>query len=145
MEIDYRAMVLECLRENATNMRIEHEDLGRRISIALEKSRESLACIENMNMELRKMKETVLTSLGNLNEPEPDSEFEIKSTVSRLLNRLSATVADYSLDYEFSPEIITILLGEPGQGVLDEQVKPDLAEEPAAEKKDSNQPATEQE
>lgn len=143
MEIDYRAMVLECLRENATNMRVEHEDLGRRISIALEKSRESLACIENMNMELRKMKETVLSSLGNLNSL-PDSELEIKSTVRRLLNRLSATVADYSLDYEFSPEIIEILLGEPGQGVLDEQDNPDSVEEPAAEEKDSDQPATEQ-
>ncbi|XP_017019506.1 uncharacterized protein [Drosophila kikkawai] len=55
----YRSVVLECLRENASNMREEHQNLATRINIALAHSRANLLSVEKINQELKKMKVTV--------------------------------------------------------------------------------------
>ncbi|XP_017040309.1 uncharacterized protein LOC108087457 [Drosophila ficusphila] len=86
MSVSVRTMFLNCLRENAANMRREHVDLGNRIAIALEKSRASLVSIEMMNLELRRMKESVhnvITNMrGNIADSDLDVELDFK-TVSQ--------------------------------------------------------------
>ncbi|KAH8293872.1 hypothetical protein KR054_005875 [Drosophila jambulina] len=62
----YRSVVLDCLRENACNMRQEHQDLASRISIALEHSRTNLLNVEKLNLELQKMKVTVSDAMLNI-------------------------------------------------------------------------------
>jgi len=62
-----RSIWLQCLRENATNMRLEHEDLGRRIAVSLASSQKALVDIENLNQELLKMKDTIHNAISNVN------------------------------------------------------------------------------
>ncbi|XP_017122919.1 uncharacterized protein LOC108143180 [Drosophila elegans] len=75
--IAVRSMFLNCLRENASNMRLEHEDLGRRIAISLANSRKTLANIENMNLELQKMKITIHDALNTILVAEFDLEDQL--------------------------------------------------------------------
>ncbi|EDW70236.1 uncharacterized protein [Drosophila virilis] len=62
--IEHRLMILECLRENSSNMRIEQENLRERISQALVRARTSLMCIRQLNIELQEMKVTVENALA---------------------------------------------------------------------------------
>lgn len=57
--IEQRLVLLECLRENATNMRIEQQAIRDRISIAIDKARRNLSHIRRLNDELIQMKLTV--------------------------------------------------------------------------------------
>ncbi|EDX10458.1 GD14499 [Drosophila simulans] len=61
-----RSIWLECLRENAINMRLEHEDLGRRIAVSLASSQKALLDIDNLNQELTKMKDTIHNAISNV-------------------------------------------------------------------------------
>lgn len=58
-KIEQRLVLLECLRENATNMRIEQQAIRDRISIAIDKARRNLSHIRRLNDELIQMKLTV--------------------------------------------------------------------------------------
>lgn len=58
-------MILECLRENSANMRIEQANLRDRITQALVRARTSLLCIRQLNIELQEMKLTVDNALAN--------------------------------------------------------------------------------
>ncbi|XP_052848516.1 uncharacterized protein LOC128259921 [Drosophila gunungcola] len=101
--IAVRSMFLNCLRENASNMRLEHEDLGRRIAISLANSRKTLANIENMNLELQKMKETIHDALNTIRR---DATYENKSC-RMLLNILFIVVAEFDLEAKLDPKIVT--------------------------------------
>ncbi|KAH8234820.1 hypothetical protein KR032_003748 [Drosophila birchii] len=84
----YRSVVLDCLRENARNMREDHRDLARRISIALEHSRANLLNIEKINLELQKMKVTVNDTMKNIHGT-TNTEYakdECKNLLSNLIN-----------------------------------------------------------
>ncbi|KAH8404538.1 hypothetical protein KR222_011847 [Zaprionus bogoriensis] len=58
-----RLIVLECLRENATNMRIEHQEIRERIATAIVQARHNLLHIRRLNDELNEMKALVENSL----------------------------------------------------------------------------------
>lgn len=58
-DIENRLMILDCLRENSANMRIEQTNLKDRISQALVRARSSLRCIRQLNFELQEMKLSV--------------------------------------------------------------------------------------
>ncbi|XP_034658374.1 uncharacterized protein LOC117895086 [Drosophila subobscura] len=90
MNTSYRCMILECLRENAANMRIEHQALCDRIRIALQTSRESLRRIENMNHQLQEIKVTVHNALASISQPEPA---DVKYVVRDIYNVLADNVA----------------------------------------------------
>ncbi|KAH8378699.1 hypothetical protein KR009_000788, partial [Drosophila setifemur] len=107
-----RTIYLECLRENASNMRREHEDLSDRISCALEKSRASIVSIENMNIELRKMKETVHNALNNISRNGSDETYEINKACRELMTTLVDTVADHDLDTPFDSETYSNIFSE---------------------------------
>ncbi|XP_016965953.1 uncharacterized protein LOC108035072 [Drosophila biarmipes] len=98
-----RSIFLNCLRENATNMRREHEDLGRRIAISLANSRRTLANIENMNHELQKMKETIHNALNNIRR---DANFENKSC-RLLMSILFIVVDEFGVEAKLNPKIVS--------------------------------------
>ncbi|XP_016994455.2 uncharacterized protein [Drosophila takahashii] len=98
-----RSIFLGCLRENATNMRQEHEDLGRRIAISLANSRKTLANIESMNIELQKMKETIHNAINNIRR---DANYENKSC-RLLVNILFIVVEEFGLDANLNPENVS--------------------------------------
>nr|XP_016934352.1 uncharacterized protein LOC108013166 [Drosophila suzukii] len=98
-----RSIFLGCLRENATNMRREHEDLGRRIAISLANSRRTLANIENMNQELQKMKETIHNALNNIRR---DADYENKSC-QLLLSILCIVVDEFGVEAKLNPKIVS--------------------------------------
>lgn len=52
-------IILECLRENSTNTRIEHQEIQSRISTAILEARLNILQIRQLNKELTEMKETV--------------------------------------------------------------------------------------
>lgn len=58
-----RLIILECLRENSTNMRIEHQGIRDRISAAIDQARLNLLHIRRLNEELKEMKVTVENTL----------------------------------------------------------------------------------
>ncbi|TDG51219.1 hypothetical protein AWZ03_002306 [Drosophila navojoa] len=62
-DIESRLMILDCLRENSVNMRIEQMNLKDRISQALVRARSSLLCIRQLNFELQEMKLAVDNAL----------------------------------------------------------------------------------
>ncbi|KAH8363994.1 hypothetical protein KR084_001182, partial [Drosophila pseudotakahashii] len=98
-----RSIFLGCLRENATNMRLEHEDLGRRIAISLANSRKTLVNIEKMNFELQKMKETINNALKNIRR---DANFENRSC-RLLMNILFIVVEEFGLDAKLNPKNVS--------------------------------------
>ncbi|XP_017862568.1 PREDICTED: uncharacterized protein LOC108613546 [Drosophila arizonae] len=63
-DMENRLMVLDCLRENSANMRIEQTNLKDRISQALVRARSSLLCIRQLNFELQEMKLAVDSALA---------------------------------------------------------------------------------
>nr|XP_017109484.2 uncharacterized protein LOC108133899 [Drosophila bipectinata] len=132
-DIETRSMILGCNIENARNARIEQEELARRIAISLIKSREYIEEVRKLQIELAKLKIAVNNSLTN-------SESELHAR--RLLNKLTAIVANLSLLAELTPELIRELLARPDEEDLDEQ---DSIEEPTGEENVSEEPATEQE
>ncbi|XP_030386165.1 uncharacterized protein LOC115632988 [Scaptodrosophila lebanonensis] len=67
-DCELRIMMLGCMRENATNMRLEHQNLRDRIQNALERARASLVTIESLTEKLKEMKQTVQTALDRLDE-----------------------------------------------------------------------------
>jgi len=107
-----RSIFLGCLRENATNMRREHEDLGRRIAISLANSRRTLANIENMNQELQKMKETIHNALNNIRR---DADYENKSC-QLLLSILCIVVDEFGVDAKLNPKIVSQMFIEAHPG-----------------------------
>ncbi|XP_016990425.2 uncharacterized protein LOC108052535 [Drosophila rhopaloa] len=116
-----RSMFLDCLRENAANMRLEHEDLGRRIAISLANSRKTLANIESMNLELQKMKETIHNALNNIQK---DATYENKSC-RMLLRILVIVVNEFDLEAELDPKIVTrMFIDKSFQPALEETLKP---------------------
>ncbi|XP_037720443.1 uncharacterized protein LOC119553862 [Drosophila subpulchrella] len=107
-----RSIFLGCLRENATNMRREHEDLGRRIAVSLANSRRTLANIENMNHELQKMKETIHNALNNIRR---DADYENKSC-QLLLSILCIVVDEFGLEAKLNPKIVSQMFIETVSG-----------------------------
>jgi len=107
-----RSIFLGCLRENATNMRREHEDLGRRIAISLANSRRTLANIENMNQELQKMKETIHNALNNIRR---DADYENKSC-QLLLSILCIVVDEFGVEAKLNPKIVSQMFIEAHPG-----------------------------
>jgi len=95
-----RSIWLQCLRENATNMRLEHEDLGRRIAVSLASSQKALVDIENLNQELLKMKDTIHNAISNVMGYE-------KKCCELLLEILIKIVENNDLDAELNPKMIS--------------------------------------
>lgn len=60
---EQRLNILDCLRENATNMRIEQQRIRDRISAAIVQARINLYQIRKLNDELNEMKESVGSAL----------------------------------------------------------------------------------
>lgn len=60
---EQRLNILDCLRENATNMRIEQQRIRDRISAAIVQARINLYQIRKLNDELNEMKESVGNAL----------------------------------------------------------------------------------
>ncbi|XP_022211322.2 uncharacterized protein LOC111066779 [Drosophila obscura] len=95
MTTSHRCMLLECLRENAANMRIEHQALCDRISIALQTSRESLRRIEAMNHQLQEIKVTVHNALASISEPEPaDVEIVVRDIYNIMADNVVASLSN---------------------------------------------------
>ncbi|XP_017068228.1 uncharacterized protein LOC108105944 [Drosophila eugracilis] len=97
-----RSILLECLRENATNMRVEHEDLGRRIAISLAASRKTLELIENMNVELEQMKHTIQNAINNVRRHE-----YCEDPCQRLLEILFLVVEKFDSDGKLNSKIVS--------------------------------------
>ncbi|XP_062130965.1 uncharacterized protein LOC133842069 [Drosophila sulfurigaster albostrigata] len=66
--LDNRLMLLQCMRENASNMRIEQQQLRENISNALMRARNSLDCIRALSAELIEMKAVVESALAEAEE-----------------------------------------------------------------------------
>ncbi|KAH8369567.1 hypothetical protein KR093_000197, partial [Drosophila rubida] len=66
--IENRLLVLECLKENAANMRTEQQQVRESISNALLRARNSLASIRALSSELREMKAAVESALAETEE-----------------------------------------------------------------------------
>ncbi|XP_060655220.1 uncharacterized protein LOC132790632 [Drosophila nasuta] len=66
--IDNRLILLQCIRENASNMRIEQQQLRENISNALMRARNSLDCIRALSAELIEMKAVVESALAKAEE-----------------------------------------------------------------------------
>ncbi|KMY99611.1 uncharacterized protein LOC27206296 [Drosophila simulans] len=95
-----RSIWLECLRENAINMRLEHEDLGRRIAVSLASSQKALLDIDNLNQELTKMKDTIHNAISNV------LGYENKCC-ELLLDILIKIVENNDLNAELNPNMIS--------------------------------------
>ncbi|KAH8334742.1 hypothetical protein KR074_004205 [Drosophila pseudoananassae] len=145
-DVETRIMIFGCTIENASNCRKERQNLAIRVSKTLKRSREFLLRTKNLQNELDKMKINISNAL-TISESEPpltleENSISPKETVRRFCKKLTAIIANYSLNYEFNPELIRDLLGRPDEEDLDE---PDSIEEPTAEENVSKQPATGQE
>ncbi|EDV97325.1 GH16797 [Drosophila grimshawi] len=68
--VDYRRMILNCLREDVTNHRIAQENIHDRIRQALARARENLERIRQLNVEIQEMKVTVENALAEITEQE---------------------------------------------------------------------------
>ncbi|EDV51772.1 uncharacterized protein LOC6545739 [Drosophila erecta] len=95
-----RSIWMECLRENATNMRLEHEDLARRISASLASSQKALLDIEVLNNELLKLKYTINSAIVDI------MCYENKSC-EFLLEILIKIVDTNDLDAQLNPNMIS--------------------------------------
>ncbi|EDW94517.1 uncharacterized protein LOC6534121 [Drosophila yakuba] len=95
-----RSIWLECLRENATNMRLEHEDLGRRIAVSLASSQKALLDIENLNQDLLKMKDTIQNAITDIMCYE-------KKSCELLLEILIRIVESNDLDAQLNPKMVS--------------------------------------
>ncbi|KAH8264779.1 hypothetical protein KR038_000762, partial [Drosophila bunnanda] len=82
----YRSVVLDCLRDNASNMRKEHQDLARRIDIALEHSRANLLQVEKLNLELQKMNITVSDTMLNISKGTAYTKVVCENLLNNLIN-----------------------------------------------------------
>ncbi|XP_043649647.1 uncharacterized protein LOC122617737 [Drosophila teissieri] len=95
-----RYIWIECLRENATNMRLEHEDLGRRIAVSLASSQKALLDIENLNQDLLKMKDTIQNAITDIMCYE-------KKSCELLLEILFRMIESNDLDAQLNPEMVS--------------------------------------
>lgn len=93
-ESEQRLNILDCLRENATNMRIEQQRIRDRISAAIVQARINLYQIRKLNDELNQMKESVGNALI-LSEPDHDrylNEVEHRCVVHQINSKQSVKV-----------------------------------------------------
>ncbi|KAH8307469.1 hypothetical protein KR044_012857 [Drosophila immigrans] len=67
-QIEKRLLVLECLKENAANMRTEQQQVRESITSALIRARNSLASIRALSSELIEMKAAVESALAETEE-----------------------------------------------------------------------------
>ncbi|EDW26285.1 GL24548 [Drosophila persimilis] len=95
MNISNRFMMLECLRENAANRRIEDQALLDRISAALVKSRESLRKIQDMNNQLKVINISVKNALASIRDPAPaDVAYVVKDIYNILVDNVVASLSN---------------------------------------------------
>ncbi|XP_017135051.1 uncharacterized protein LOC108151137 [Drosophila miranda] len=95
MNINNRLMLLECLRENATNRRIEDQALLDRITAALQKSRDSLRKIQDMNNQLKAINISVKNALASIRDPAPaDVAYVVKDMYNILVDNVAASLSN---------------------------------------------------
>ncbi|XP_002134766.1 uncharacterized protein [Drosophila pseudoobscura] len=134
MNISNRFMMLECLRENAANRRIEDQALLDRISAALVKSRESLRKIQDMNNQLKVINISVKNALASIRDPAPaDVAYVVKDIYNILVDNVVASLSNpvfASVAQRLEPEMIIPLDSAPAP---EEVAHPDSDPQPVAE------------
>lgn len=81
-DTEQRLNFLDCLRENATNMRIEQQKIRDRITAAIVQARINLSQIRKLNEELHEMQESVGNAL-KLSEAKHDRfEYELDQRIA---------------------------------------------------------------